>query len=63
LAGLTIWNATFIGTGYAMMRLGSQTNVSAAGVKILALVGCVLILTQLVGRWRTAAARELRVSR
>lgn len=33
LAGLTVWNVTFIATGFAMVRFGGTTNATAASVR------------------------------
>lgn len=58
LAGLTIWNVTFIAIGFGMARLGGPTNATAVSITIIALLGCVLVGVRLVTRRaRPAAAR------
>lgn len=54
VAGLTVWNVTFIGLGYALERLGGPANATAISVAILGLFGC-LALLRLALRRRAAS--------
>jgi membrane protein DedA with SNARE-associated domain len=47
LAGLTVWNVTFIAFGFAMVRVGGTTNATAVSMTIVVLLACVLITTRL----------------
>lgn len=62
LAGLTVWNVTFIASGYALAQLGGAANVTAASLLIVSLfVGCYVAL-RLVGRRRARSAVLRRIA-
>jgi membrane protein DedA with SNARE-associated domain len=54
LAGLTVWNVTFIALGFVMARLAGQSNATAVSVTILALAGCFFFARLLVARYGSA---------
>ena len=61
LAGLSVWNATFVAGGYLLVRLGGPVNVTVASVALVVLA-CVILLAvpvvgPLAGRAASGAAR------
>lgn len=52
LAGLTVWNVTFIALGFVMGRFGGATNATAVSMTIVALAACFLVALRLSARCR-----------
>lgn len=56
LAGLTVWNTTFIAIGFVMVRLGGPTNATVISATILALLAGFFVLTRATRHWRIRRA-------
>jgi len=52
LAGLTVWNVSFIALGFIMARSGGPTNATLASMTIVALAGCLFVALRLSARYR-----------
>ncbi|GGE85482.1 DedA family protein [Sphingomonas prati] len=56
LAGLTVWNTTFIAIGFVMVQLGGPTNATVVSATILALLAGFFIVTRLARHRRMRLA-------
>lgn len=63
LAGLTVWNTTFIAIGFVMVRLGGQTNVTVVSATILALLAGFFVVMRLARHRRIRPASTFPVYR
>ncbi|WP_150131239.1 SNARE-associated domain-containing protein [Sphingobium yanoikuyae] len=59
LAGLTVWNVSFIGLGFVMARSGGPTNATPVSMTIIVLAGCCLLGLRLSARYRAARSARL----